>query len=118
MTVSAEAREKLARLISPDSWALYDTKGMDQRPDVQKLLVKASLATADRIIESGLMANKLWERAEYFRAVTQIKSATSDHPWCTDIHGDVKHAVNCMYWPDISVSGYGCVTEQAYRGRL
>jgi len=118
MTVSNEAREKLARLISPDSWTLHDTKGMEQRPDAQKLLVAQSLETADRIIESGLMANEDWDRAEYFRAKDAIKRATSEHPWCTDIYGDVKHTVKCTHWPDTAMSGSGCITQQAYRYSL
>lgn len=118
MSVSAEAREKLARLISPDSWTLHDTKGMEQRPEAQALLVNESLETADRIIESGLMASESWDRLEFFRAKDAVKRATSEYPWCTDIYGDVKHAVKCTYWPDAAISGHGCITQQAYRHRL
>lgn len=118
MSVSQETREKLARHISPDSWILHDVPGMEQRPEAQALLVKDSLETADRIIESGLMASETWDRAEYFRAMDRIKRATSKYPWCTDIYGDVKHSVQCTFWPDTAMSGSSCITEQAYRYRL
>mgnify|MGYP004490387925 CR=1 FL=1 len=118
MTVSAEAREKLARHIDSEAWILHDVPGMDQRPEAQKLLVQKSLEIADSIIESGLMASETWDRAEYFRAMDAIKRATSEYPWCTDIYGDVKHAVKCTYWPDTAMSGHGCITQQAYRHRL
>lgn len=118
MSASQELREKLARHISPDSWILHDVPGMEQRPEAQALLVKDSLETADRIIESGLMASETWDRAEYFRAMDRIKRATSNEQYCTDIYGDVKHAVKCRNWPDTAISGSGCITYQQVRYRL
>lgn len=108
-------QEKLARVIDPDGWDMFDKIVKMGRKKKGKDLVEDSLELADTIIKSGLMASETWERKEYFNAMDRIKRATSGEVYCTNIYGDVKHSVKCTYWPDTAISGSGCISESSVR---
>jgi hypothetical protein len=106
-------QEKLARVIEPAAWELYDAAVKKGYKKQSKDLIRASMDTAQAIIESGLMASETWDRREYFSAMDRIKRATSGEVYCTGIYGDVKHSVKCPNWPDAAISGSGCIHQPA-----
>lgn len=105
--------EKLARIVDPKSWELYDIPGMEKKDKVRKLLVRESLKVAKNIVESGLMASEVWERGEYYRAMARIKERTSKTGKCYSVDdifdGYFMHDPKCERWPDGAIGGTGCI---------
>lgn len=109
-------REKLARVIEPDTWALTDDPRYENLPEEARTSARRrSLDLADRIIESGLMASEEWDRAEYIRARNIIIENTSRKGYCYDVNdlldGYVMHDPRCPRWPDSAISGSYCIKE-------
>lgn len=108
-----ERRDALARVIDPDSWDLYDDKKMKDRSKLQGLAVRESRETADRIIESGLMAKFEWEPREYLQAMARLKDRTSRRGVCYSVEdgldGYFMHDPRCAHWPDGAIGGSSCI---------
>lgn len=113
MTKELEHLEALARVIDPESWSLYDDKRMEGKIKLQLEVVKESVDTAKRIVESGLMVSHTWSPAEYIRAQNNIRRNTSRKGVCYSVEdgmdGYFMHDPKCTYWPDSAIGGSGCI---------
>jgi hypothetical protein len=107
-----EHRDALARVIDPDIWGLYDDARTVGRP-FREDIVKESRATADRIIESGLMARLEWIPREYESARQRIMERTSRTGKCYEVEdmldGYFMHDPKCAMWPKGATGGSGCI---------
>jgi hypothetical protein len=117
MTDSISHREKLARVIEPEAWAMRD-RVLEKlgNEKAQKALVEDSFKLADRIIASGLMASETWERSEYLQARKHILERTSRRGYCYSVSdildGYFMHDPRCERWPQGAIGGSGCITER------
>lgn len=115
MTVSQEQLDKLARVVDPESWKLYDMKDVYKimKPELREQIVYESRLVATRIVNSGLMASLEWDRAEYIQAMNRIREHTSTRGHCYSVEngldGYFVHDPQCTYWPRGAVGGSGCV---------
>lgn len=101
-----EHRDALARVIDPDSWDLYDDKRLKGKDSLRNAMVDDSREMADRIVESGLMAEFEWDRNEYLRARAKIIEGTSRTGKCYGVEdgldGYCLHDPRCRSWPEMA----------------
>ena len=113
MSTNDARRDALARLISPESWEIYDLPNMSEHEKAGLLVIEPSRRIAQRILDSGIMASMEWDRREYLRARDRIIERTSKTGRCSSVEdgldGYFMHDPKCIYWPDGAVGGSGCV---------
>jgi hypothetical protein len=105
-------RDALARVIDPEAWELYDDKRVQNRI-FREHIVRESRETAQKIVDSGLMANVDWDRREYIAARNRILEGTSRRGKCYSeedgLDGYFMHDPRCVHWPDGAIGGSSCV---------
>lgn len=110
-------RDKLARVIDPAMWEMYDHPNMaDKDQALRDVLVVESRNIADRIINSGLIVSEKWDSREFLKAKQCIIDRTSRRGYCYDVEdgldGHFMHDLKCVHWPDGSISGSQCIRQK------
>jgi len=114
-------QDALARVIDPDSWALYDDKKVAKtmKAALREKIVEDSREVAQRIIDSGLMASFEWDRSEYMKARQYIIQHTSRRGHCYSVEdildGYFMHDPQCRFWPEGAHGGSDCIKQPVHQ---